>query len=185
MEQGAYQRQHPRSEGVGRGRERRASQGCDWAAGRCTTRGKSIFTPCVRLTDDADGTSGAKESAMQHLLMICDQEKDQPQFGSPEFIEYMKRWMQLDEEYQAKGMLLKGGGKLDSVAKAKTVRVRGGKVQVSDGPFAETKEVMGGYTVIECDTIDEAIAYAATIPVAEWGSVEIRPFVRSQYEKGT
>jgi hypothetical protein len=93
----------------------------------------------------------------------------------------MKRWMALEEEYEGRGMLLRGGGKLDSVAKAKTVRVRDGKTVVTDGPFVETKEVMGGYTVLECDTIEEAIEYAAKIPVAERGSIEIRPFVRSRY----
>ena len=121
---------------------------------------------------------------MQYLLMICDQEKDQPQVGSPEFAEFMRRWMLLEQEYREKGMLLKGGGKLESVRKAKTVRVRGGRVKVTDGPFVETKEVLGGYTVLECDTFQDALDYAAKIPVAEWGSVEVRPFVVSAYEKG-
>jgi hypothetical protein len=120
---------------------------------------------------------------MHYLLMICDQEKDQPQFGSPQFVEFMQRWMLLEQEYREKGMLLKGGGKLDSVRQAKTVRVRGGKVQVTDGPFAETKEVLGGYTVLDCNNLEEALEYAAKIPVAEWGSVEVRPFVVSAYEK--
>jgi hypothetical protein len=128
--------------------------------------------------------TGAREGRrMQYLLMICDQEKDQPQPATPAFQAYMERWRALEAEYEAKGMLLRGGGKLQSVAQAKTVRVRGGRVHVTDGPFAETKEVLGGYTVIECDTLEEALAYAAKIPVAEWGSVEVRPFVVSRYAK--
>lgn len=119
---------------------------------------------------------------MQFLLMICDREADQPEFGSPEFVSYMKQWMDLEEEGRKKGILLKGGGKLDSVAKSKTVRKRGGKIQVTDGPFSESKEVLGGYTVLECDSIDEAIEYAKKIPVVEWGSVEIRPFQQSLYD---
>src|SRR5262249_57288647 len=101
---------------------------------------------------------------MLYLFMICDQEKDQPEPGSPQFMEYMKRWIALEEEYRARGKLRKGGGKLQSVATAKTVRVRKGKRQVTDGPFAETKEVMGGYTVLECDSMEEALEYAARIP---------------------
>lgn len=120
---------------------------------------------------------------MQFLLMICDREEDQPEFGSPEFMEYMKRWMELEEEGKKKGILLKGGGKLDSASKAKTVRKRGGKVRVTDGPYTETKELLGGYTVLECATIEDAIAYAEKIPVTEWGCVEVRPFQQSRYDE--
>lgn len=119
---------------------------------------------------------------MQFLLMICDREEDQPQFGSPEFMEYMKRWMELEEEGKKRGILLKGGGKLDTANKARTVRKRGGKVHITDGPYTESKELLGGYTVLECDSIEDALDYAAKIPVAEWGSVEVRPFQQSRYD---
>ncbi len=58
---------------------------------------------------------------------------------------------------------------------AKSVRVRGGRVQVSDGPFAETKEVLGGFYVLDCANIDEAVALAAGIPPAAHGTIEVRP----------
>ncbi len=58
---------------------------------------------------------------------------------------------------------------------ATTVRVRDGKTSTTDGPFAETKEQLGGYYLMECKDLDEAIDYAAKIPGAQWGSVEIRP----------
>src|SRR5213594_4353527 len=58
---------------------------------------------------------------------------------------------------------------------ARTVRVRGGNVLTTDGPFAETKEVLGGYYVLDCRDWDEALAYAAKIPDAKYGSVEVRP----------
>ena len=64
---------------------------------------------------------------------------------------------------------------LQPISTATTVRVRDGKTLVTDGPFAETKEQLGGYYVLECENIDEAIAYAAKIPTAESGSVEVRP----------
>ena len=71
--------------------------------------------------------------------------------------------------------IMKEGAPLQGVDTATTVRVRGGKTDVIDGPFAETKEVLGGYYVLECENLDDAIAYAAKIPSAEFGSIEIRP----------
>ena len=68
------------------------------------------------------------------------------------------------------------GNPLRDPSTAKTVRVRGGKQLVSDGPFAETKEFVGGYDILECDNIDEALAFAAAHPVAQFGSVEVREF---------
>jgi hypothetical protein len=64
---------------------------------------------------------------------------------------------------------------LESPDRARTVRVRDGKPRVSDGPFAEAKEALGGFYVLECADLDEAIAYAAQIPSATHGSVEVRP----------
>jgi hypothetical protein len=69
------------------------------------------------------------------------------------------------------------GLELDPPSKARTVRVRDGEVLVTDGPHAETKEQIGGYFLVELDDLDEAIELAARIPVAQKGSVEIRPLV--------
>ena len=63
-----------------------------------------------------------------------------------------------------------------TVADATTVRIRGGEVLVTDGPFAETKEQIGGFDVIECADLDEAIEVASKHPVATYGSVDVRPF---------
>ncbi len=60
---------------------------------------------------------------------------------------------------------------------ATTVRVRSGKALVTDGPFAETKEVLGGFYIIDCTDLDEALAYAKRIPDAQFGAVEVRPVV--------
>jgi hypothetical protein len=68
-----------------------------------------------------------------------------------------------------------GGNRLHPVAKATTVRVRDGKTAVTDGPFAETKEQLGGYYLIEAADLDEATAIAARIPGARPGSIEVRP----------
>ena len=69
------------------------------------------------------------------------------------------------------------GRELDEPAAAKTVRVRDGETLITDGPYAETKEQLGGLFVLECDDLDQAIALAAKVPVAERASVELRPSV--------
>ncbi|MFB9200088.1 YciI family protein [Nonomuraea spiralis] len=71
--------------------------------------------------------------------------------------------------------VVRGGVGLRPAAEATTVRVRGGDVLLTDGPFAETKDQIGGFTLIECDGIEEAVRIAAAHPVARYGSIEIRP----------
>lgn len=86
-----------------------------------------------------------------------------------------------DEECMAYGNTVRESGKmiaaeaLEPVRTATTVRVRGGKVSVTDGPFAETKEQLAGFYLVEADDLDEAIQVAARIPAARVGSVEVRP----------
>src|SRR4029077_6418843 len=72
---------------------------------------------------------------------------------------------------------LAGGGELQPVGTATTIKIRNGDTIVSDGPFAETKEVLGGYSMIESESRDEAIQWAERIPDALVGKVEIRPVV--------
>ncbi len=73
------------------------------------------------------------------------------------------------------GPRLFGGGPLLPIASATTVRVRGGKPLITDGPFAETKEQLGGFYLIECQNLDEALAWAQKMPDVGIGSIEIRP----------
>jgi hypothetical protein len=77
----------------------------------------------------------------------------------------------------AKSGNLKGGNELDRISTATTVRMRDGKRLVTDGPFAETKEQLGGYYLVEAKNLDDAIALAARIPSARWGSIEVRPII--------
>ena len=86
------------------------------------------------------------------------------------------KWNALFGELGASGKLL-SGSELDDPATAKTVRVRNGERSVTDGPFAETKEQIGGLMTIEADDLDEAISIASRVPSAERSSVEIRPLV--------
>jgi hypothetical protein len=81
-------------------------------------------------------------------------------------------WM---EEIE-RGGIAKYGDRLRPIEDATTVRVRGGELLITDGPFAETKEWIEGFDVIECDNLDEAIGYASKHPMARAGRIEIRPF---------
>jgi len=79
-------------------------------------------------------------------------------------------------DYGARGVL-RGGAELQPVSTATTVRVREGQTLLTDGPFAETKEHLAGYYVVECETLDEALEIAAAVPSASVGSIEVRPQV--------
>lgn len=81
------------------------------------------------------------------------------------------------ETYRRDGVMLAGEG-LQKSTTATTIRVRNGKTETLDGPFAETKEQLGGFYLFDCANLDEAIKYAAMIPTAAWGSVEVRPVMQ-------
>jgi hypothetical protein len=85
-------------------------------------------------------------------------------------------WDQVNASLREAGALVKHGP-LHSVATATTVRVRGDETELTDGPFAVTKEVLAGYYVLDCPDLDEAIRHAARLPWARYGSVEVRPIV--------
>src|SRR5437870_1820000 len=113
---------------------------------------------------------------MQYMLLIYD---DEAQWGSLSEEERSK----LFQEYgtYTQGLRDSGafvaGDPLQPTSTATTVRVRGGERLVTDGPFAETKEQLGGYYIVEADSIDEAIAHAEKIPSARLGSIEVRPIM--------
>jgi len=111
---------------------------------------------------------------MQYLCLLYDAEKDAPQPGTDAFGAMMQGYMSFTETVKNGGQMVAGDA-LESVETATTVTVRGGKTTATDGPFAETKEQLGGYYLLECKDLDEAIALAAQIPAAETGRVEIRP----------
>jgi hypothetical protein len=84
-----------------------------------------------------------------------------------------------DEELMRSGHFVAAEA-LDSVHTATTVRVRNGNVSTTDGPFTETKEVLGGFVLINAQDLDEAIQIASKIPLARWGSIEVRPVLQFQ-----
>ena len=113
---------------------------------------------------------------MQYLLLIYSNEKDEPRPGTPEGDAHLNAYMGFTEEVKKRNVML-GANALEGIATATTVRLRDGKTQTTDGPFAETKEQLGGYYLLDCKDLDEAIEYAGKIPSAKIGSVEIRPIM--------
>jgi hypothetical protein len=111
---------------------------------------------------------------MRYALLICDEEKRQTEMSEAEAQAQLAAYMAFGEEMGARGVL-QGGERLQPVTTATTVRVRDDEVVTSDGPFAETKEQLGGFYLVECKDLDEAIEVAAQIPGARHGSIEVRP----------
>ena len=111
---------------------------------------------------------------MKYMLLIYSSEQQWNALTPAEVQATMGQYRAFTESIQASGHLV-GGERLDSVATATTVRVRDRKTLTTDGPYAETKEQLAGYYLIEAKDIDEAIAIAARIPGASHGAVEVRP----------
>ncbi|HLK02231.1 MAG TPA: YciI family protein [Streptosporangiaceae bacterium] len=85
-------------------------------------------------------------------------------------------WLELTDSLREAGLLVANGA-LHRTEAATTVRVRNGEVEMTDGPFAVTKEVLAGFYLLDCDGLDEALRHAARFPTAEYGSVEVRPII--------
>ncbi|MDA1101284.1 MAG: YciI family protein [Proteobacteria bacterium] len=113
---------------------------------------------------------------MKYMCLIYGAEAKHPQAGTPEMGQLMENYMAFTGEARENNVMV-AGDPLEPVATATTVRLRGGKVEITDGPFAETKEQLGGYYILDCKDLDEAIAYAARIPTAAFGSIEVRPIM--------
>jgi hypothetical protein len=111
---------------------------------------------------------------MQYMILIYEDEKQFASLSEADMNKVFADYMQYSKDLAAAGAL-KGGAALQPVATATTVRVRGGKTATTDGPFAETKEQLGGYYIIDVPHLDDAIKWAAKCPGAPSGSVEVRP----------
>jgi len=111
---------------------------------------------------------------MRYLLLIYGNEATQAQRSQEQLAAEFQAYDQYTKALAESG-LMEAGAALQSVNTATTVRVRDGKTLTTDGPFAETKEQLGGYYLINCKDLDEAISWAARIPGAAIGSIEVRP----------
>jgi hypothetical protein len=113
-------------------------------------------------------------SIMRYVLMIYGDEKAGMQMTKEQQDTQMAEYWAYTNEITERGINL-GGEALLPTTTATTVRVRNGKTLTTDGPFAETKEQLGGFYMLNCKDLDEAIAWAAKIPGARDGSIEVRP----------
>jgi hypothetical protein len=110
----------------------------------------------------------------KYAAIMYRSEADAPAPGSAESKEIYQAWGRFREAISEAGVMVGSNG-LQPSSTATTVRVRGGKTVTTDGPFAETKEQLGGFLIFECKDLDEAIDWASKIPDASLGSVELRP----------
>jgi hypothetical protein len=114
---------------------------------------------------------------MKYMLLIYDDEQFWGKITDAQKKQMMGEYMQFGEGIRASGNF-QAGAQLQPTANATSVRVRDGKRLVTDGPFAETREQLGGYYLIEAKNLDEAIAIAEKIPSARQGTIEVRPVVQ-------
>ena len=108
------------------------------------------------------------------MLMICRDEPAWEKLSGRERQKIYRDMVELSQELTARGQYL-GGHPLHPSSSATSVRVRDGKRIVTDGPFAETREQLGGYMIIDVKDLDEALAVAARVPLARTSTVEVRP----------
>jgi hypothetical protein len=110
----------------------------------------------------------------QYMLLVYEEEVDPAEQAEREQVTPML--VELNRSLREAGLLV-GVQRLRSTESATSVRVRDGETQITDGPFAVTKEALAGYYVLECDDLDEALKHAARMPMAPWATIEVRPVV--------
>jgi hypothetical protein len=120
---------------------------------------------------------------MKYLCMIYSEEKQNDRWSKAEFEQMAGEYFECTESFKQGGHYL-GGNPLQPTRTATTVRVRNGRTTTTDGPFAETKEQLGGYYLLEARDLNEAIQLAARIPGARYGCIEVRPIQEMQAPVG-
>ena len=112
---------------------------------------------------------------MQYMLLMTYRPGEGPQEGTPEYDDEMRRWGELNDELRKSGQYVGASGlKVDA---ATTVRAPGGELTVTDGPYAETKEVLFSFYILDVADLDAAIEIAKKTPAVKYGSIDIRPLV--------
>jgi hypothetical protein len=118
--------------------------------------------------------TGERSFTMQYLLTIYTDEAADAKATPEQMQTIMGAYYNFTNEAKEKKVYL-GGNALQPTSTATSVRVRDGKTMTTDGPFAETREQLGGYYLLDCKNLDEALDYAAKIPGAAYGTIEVRP----------
>jgi hypothetical protein len=136
----------------------------------------SIFGSCVRHLCELAILPQEKEGDMQYMLLIHDDPDRISSMSEADRGRLYQEYGTFTQELREAGAMV-GGDQLQPASTATTVRVRDGEQLVTDGPFAETKEQLGGYYIVEAETLDEALEWAAKVPSARLGTIEVRPIV--------
>jgi hypothetical protein len=114
------------------------------------------------------------ERAMKYVFLVYHEERSRDYMSTNELRSVVRECLEQAEDLRREGRMLAGEA-LQPVETATTVRVDGGRVSTTDGPFAETKEQLGGFYLVEARDLNEAIRLAARLPQARWGRIEVRP----------
>lgn len=113
---------------------------------------------------------------MKYMILIYSDPANEPMYGTPEFGTMMGGYGALNKTLRDAGAFVSGDA-LKNVESATSVRKRNGQVETMDGPFAETKERLGGYYIVDCENLDVALKYAAMVPAVDYGTIEVRPLM--------
>jgi hypothetical protein len=115
---------------------------------------------------------------MKYLFLLYGNESGGPQAGSPELEEQLQAYGRFYQDVSERGMF-QGGDPVQPSATATTIRVRNGSTQTATGPFTEGQDQLIGFYVLDCKDRDDAVTYAARIPAARDGAIEVRPIVQT------
>lgn len=113
----------------------------------------------------------------RYMLLLYSEEVDEA--TEKERWAELPEWLRVTDSLRAAGLLV-DNSPLHAPSSATTVRIRRGETELTDGPFAVTKEILAGYYLIECDDLDAALAVAERLPTARFGSVEVRPVMSAE-----
>jgi hypothetical protein len=139
--------------------------------GGCRIR-EAVFDNTVTIASE----TLAWEEDMKYIALLYGEPDAGPAPGTPEFMKMLGEFQSATAAMADAGILV-DSSPLQPPQNATTVRVRDGETQLSDGPFAEIKEQLGGYYILDCADLDTALQYVAMIPSARYGSVEVRPLM--------
>ncbi|HET7768902.1 MAG TPA: YciI family protein [Chloroflexota bacterium] len=120
--------------------------------------------------------TGTETKPKRYIALIYTDESREQSVSPEEQQKIMAAYFQYTEDARKAGVYVAGDA-LEGTNLATTVRIRDGKRQTTDGPFAETKEQLGGFYILKCKDLDEALEWAAKIPASQYGSIEVRPLM--------
>ena len=127
-------------------------------------------------SQEQETVTGTETKSKRYIALIYTDETREATQTPEDMGKTMAAYNAFTEAVRKAGVY-EGGEPLEGTNLATTVRVRNGQRQTTDGPFAETKEQLGGYYLLKCKDLDEAIEWAAKIPASEYGSIEVRPLM--------